>query len=147
MAFEYLETEYICAHKAFMDVLNVRTNLWKELDKALKKYRRIRRSFDEIKPPYDTTSEVYIQKTKDFDNANDALKCASTAYDAYDCANFVKIRDISDIAKQEYNRAVKLRIKEMFPVNLAKKLKQIAFERRLHAITVWAAARVPRRKA
>uniref|UniRef100_A0A6C0JYP0 Uncharacterized protein n=1 Tax=viral metagenome TaxID=1070528 RepID=A0A6C0JYP0_9ZZZZ len=44
-------------------------------------------------------------------------------------------------AKEAYNRTVKLCIKEMFPVNLEKKLKQIAFERRIPALRAWAAGR------
>ena len=139
MSFDDLETKYFCEHKYFEDMRKV--NPWVKYTNAGCNLLVIRQSFDEIKRSYDSTSEVYIQKTKDFDNAYRAMNCAYAAYDAFDFGNFVKTRDISDIAKQAYKNAVKLRIKEMFPVNLEKKLKQIAFERRLPALRAWVAAR------
>uniref|UniRef100_A0A6C0JYG6 Uncharacterized protein n=1 Tax=viral metagenome TaxID=1070528 RepID=A0A6C0JYG6_9ZZZZ len=145
MPFDDLETKYFCEHKYFEDMLEV--NPWVKYRNAGCKLSVIRQSFDEIKRSYASTSEVYIEKERQYLAACKAERIAFDGYCKLDRIEYFEACDILECVKYYYNRAVKLRIKEMFPVNLEKKLKQIAFERRLHAIKAWAAARVPRRKA
>uniref|UniRef100_A0A6C0JW05 Uncharacterized protein n=1 Tax=viral metagenome TaxID=1070528 RepID=A0A6C0JW05_9ZZZZ len=101
--------------------------------------------------------ESYISACKEFEdacNVKDTLKKvlddetdfipqfrAAEAYYVYLIRHFDPRKKYHDEFKQEYKRLVKMCIREMFPVNLEKKLKQIAIDRRIPALRAWVAAR------
>uniref|UniRef100_A0A6C0K165 Uncharacterized protein n=1 Tax=viral metagenome TaxID=1070528 RepID=A0A6C0K165_9ZZZZ len=119
MAFERLYEEYFLAYNATKDLCDyapggeeARSNYIR----AREEEWAIQRSFDEITRLHDSTSEVYIQREKQCLAAREVTKNAADVWSPYArilYKNF-EIREISGIAKQAYNRAVKMRMEVFF---------------------------------
>uniref|UniRef100_A0A6C0JZ15 Uncharacterized protein n=1 Tax=viral metagenome TaxID=1070528 RepID=A0A6C0JZ15_9ZZZZ len=113
MAFEKIQDYFIKVDNMHTNARNVAAELQKKYEDARYNLCIAFHSFHVITRLYASTSEVYIYKKGEYVDAVDAEICAYEALQDI-TEHYNRMSKISGIAKQAYNRAVKMRMEVFF---------------------------------